>query len=348
LSSILVIDLGKKFGLPRSKKIRLSKIRSGDQWRRLVAALRYRCVCPVELDETLLDGHDSGTQHDPTYTKLWYEALTAAPQRTRLLPLSAGANLQNGAYRIEQQIGTGGQGTAYLATANVPTASKVVLKEYILPVYVDVKVRVQALESFKHEALMLCSLKHPSIVSMLDSFIEDHRAYLVLEYVNGRSVREGVLAEGPLPEATCINMGMVMCDILQYLHSQTPPIVHQDFTPDNLLVSENGKLKLIDFMVAKQESVDTSTSTVVGKHHYMPPEQFRGKSTTQSDIYALGATLYFMLTGQDPEPMSQLHVSGSLDPIISRATALDTAQRYASAQEVKADLQQLLAVSPLT
>jgi serine/threonine-protein kinase len=139
-----------------------------------------------------------------------------------------------------------------------------------------------------------------------------------------------------------------MCDILQYLHSQTPPIVHQDFTPDNLLVSENGKLKLIDFMVAKQESVDTSTSTVVGKHHYMPPEQFRGKSTTQSDIYALGATLYFMLTGQDPEPMSQLHVSGSLDPIISRATALDTAQRYASAQEVKADLQQLLAVSPLT
>jgi serine/threonine protein kinase len=101
-------------------------------------------------------------------------------------------------------------------------------------------------------------------------------------------------------------------------------------------------------MVAKHQSVDTSTSTVVGKHHYMPPEQFRGKSTTQSDIYALGATLFFMLTGKEPEPMSQLHVSSSLDSVIARATALDTAKRYASTGEVKADLQQLLEVKPLT
>ncbi len=363
LSSVLVLEMGKRYGLTWRKKIPLTQIRSASQWRKLVTALRHYCPYPVGLDETLLDGLQQAERRDPSYTKLWYEALTAPPGRARLQPLSAGAQLQQGAYCIDLQIGTGGQGTAYLATTNqisahaennatshsintTDPAKQVVLKEYILPVYVDVRVRRQSLEIFEHEASMLGSLKHASIVTLLDSFVEDHRAYLVLEYVNGQSVRKLVQSQGPLPESACIDLALDMCDILQYLHTQVPPIVHQDFTPDNLLLSEDGRLKLIDFMVAKHQLPEVCTNTVVGKHHYMPPEQFRGKATSQSDIYAFGATLYFMLTGSDPEPMSVSHpvlcneeVSSGLNSIVARATEIDTTRRYLSAEALKADLQ---------
>jgi tRNA A-37 threonylcarbamoyl transferase component Bud32 len=354
LSSVLVVA-----ACGYKKKIPLKKIRCAANWRRLVAALRQHRPNRVgDLDETLLDGLQEAEGQDPTFTRLWLETLNAPPKRERLKPLPAGAQLQQGVYCITDQIGTGGQGTAYLAetTKQVLAAEKtsstpvkqVVLKEYILPVYVDTKVRRQALEAFEHEASMLRSLGHPSIVSMLDSFVEDHRAYLVLEYVNGQSLRELVQSKGPLPESACLKLAIDMCDILQYLHTRVPPIIHQDFTPDNLLLSGDGRLKLIDFMVAKQQTSESCTETVVGKHHYMPPEQFRGSSGQQSDIYALGATLYFMLTGNDPEPMSPSHpilsnenVSAELDSIVARATALDSTHRFDSAEILKAALQSL-------
>ena len=138
-----------------------------------------------------------------------------------------------------------------------------------------------------------------------------------------------------------------MCSILTYLHELAPPVVHRDFTPDNLILNKKGTLKLVDFNVAQQTEL-TTTGTVVGKHAYIPPEQFRGKPTTQSDIYALGATLFYLLTGQDPEPITASHpravqanTSEALDLIIARATALDTTVRYKSAVELSADLSAL-------
>jgi serine/threonine protein kinase len=109
--------------------------------------------------------------------------------------------------------------------------------------------------------------------------------------------------------------------------------VHRDFTPDNLILTSSGLVKLIDFNVAQQTS-GTVTATVVGKHSYLPPEQFRGKAAPGSDIYALGAMLSFLLTAKEPEPLSVAHphalnpaVSESLDLIISQATQLDCAAR---------------------
>jgi serine/threonine protein kinase len=196
------------------------------------------------------------------------------------------------------------------------------------------------------------SLNHPGIVKTRGSFVEDHRAYLVLEYVAGKSLKDIVESNGPLSERDCVSFGLEMCDILHYLHSQSPPVVHRDFTPDNLLLSEDGSLKLIDFMVAKQTEAESSTNAVVGKHHYMPPEQVRGKSTTRSDIYALGCTLHFILTGCKPEPMSTSHptlqnekVSGIMTTIVERSTTLDEKLRYQNVLDVKDDLNRLLASS---
>jgi serine/threonine-protein kinase len=120
--------------------------------------------------------------------------------------------------------------------------------------------------------------------------------------------------------------------------------VHRDFTPDNLILNSRGKLKLIDFNVAQQLQAGSS-GTIVGKHAYLPPEQFRGKANTQSDLYAFGATLFYLLIGTDPEPISQssplarnAEVSEEIDRIIKQATALQENNRFKSAQEIEAAL----------
>lgn len=131
-----------------------------------------------------------------------------------------------------------------------------------------------------------------------------------------------------------------MCSILVYLHSQSPPVLHRDFTPDNLILGEDGTIVLIDFNVAEQRE-GFETSTVVGKHSYIPPEQFRGKATTQSDIYSMGCVIYFLLTGNDPEPISISHpkiqvehLSENIDDFVAKATNPDSNQRFLSIDEM--------------
>ena len=104
---------------------------------------------------------------------------------------------------------------------------------------------------------------------MLDAFIEDYRGYLVLEYVRGESLKAMVEQLGPQPEEIVVTWAVQTCCILEYLHSLTPPVVHRDITPDNLMLEENGNIKLVDFNVACLVD-STSTSTVVGKHAYIP------------------------------------------------------------------------------
>jgi serine/threonine-protein kinase len=280
---------------------------------------------------------------DYSYTELWLQALSAPPKRERFKPLIRDAVLKNERYRVLGSLGAGGQGFAYLVE-DCSNQQEVVLKEFILPVYVDISVRKSALKQFENEARILSQLQHPQIVRLLDFFVEDHRAYLVLEHIDGSSMRTIVEGNGPLSIENTRALANQMCDILSYLHSQIPPVVHRDFTPDNLILNTNGTLKLIDFNVA-QNTESTTTGTVVGKPAYLPPEQFRGTPTTQSDIYAMGATLYFLLTGCDPTPISVSHptqinseISASWDNIIARATDLDLNNRYANIAALKDDL----------
>jgi serine/threonine-protein kinase len=219
-----------------------------------------------------------------------------------------------------------------------------VLKEFILPVYVDVNVRKSALEQFENEARILRQLDHPQIVKLVDYFVEDHRAYLVLEHIDGKSLQKIVEEKGPLPEGEVVSLAKQMCKILEHLHGLSPPVVHRDFTPDNLILSSNGVLKLIDFNVAQQQE-STTSGTVVGKQAYLPPEQFRGMPTSQSDIYSMGATLHFLLTGQEPEPISVSHpkrvnasVSEKMNSLVEHSTAIDCSKRYEKIEHLERDL----------
>jgi tRNA A-37 threonylcarbamoyl transferase component Bud32 len=337
----------KKFG--GTYKIKLEQIGTAQNLKNLLSAITYASGISVEdIDPKLLDQLNPD-QKDPSYTQIWLDSLLAPPQREKLLPLMQGSSLQGGKFVLERKLGSGGQGSAYLARQD--NGEMVVLKEYILPVYVDAKVRRKALENFENEAHMLEQLNSPLIVKMLSFFIEDHRGYLVLEHINGPNLRDYVNEHGPLAEEKAIQYCLALCDVLTHLHSQNPPIIHRDFTPDNVILCADDSIKVIDFMVA-QKNDQSATGTVVGKHAYLPPEQFRGKSVLQSDIYALGCSLYFLLTGEDPEPLTTSNpilvrdtISGALDGVVAKATAIESADRYKSATEMRQALSKARALS---
>lgn len=292
--------------------------------------------------------------YQPSYTRLWEQSLLTPPSRERRALLECGMELNDGQFRIIDRVGSGGQGTAYLADARIEDAfaerlSQVVLKEYVLPDLEKMHDRHRALKKLEKEVSLLGRLSHPGIAAFVDVFVEDHRAYVVSEFVDGPSLRQKVEADGPLPELKVIMLAMEMCDVLTYLHGLDPIVVHQDFTPENLILSSSGSVKLIDFNVAR-ESISIKTGLVVGKQSYMPPEQYKGKANAQSDVFALGCTMHFLLTGIDPEPLTvsrplslRAEVPAMLNACVEKATALDVDQRYQSAAELKTDLLGLLA-----
>lgn len=304
-----------------------------------------------EMDSEMIENLIPVKKHN--YTELWLESLNSPPKRERLKPLREGDRLQSGKFEVKEIIGSGGQGIAYLSMSNTndQKPQSIVIKEFMLPVYVDRRARSQAVERFETEARVLASLESESIVKLKDHFIEDHRAYLVLEYISGPSLRKLVQkhnADGKLglDEATLQNLAAQMCDILTFLHERPEPLVHRDFTPDNLILDETGRLKLIDFNVVHLANLNKTSVTIVGKHAYMPPEQFAGRPVPQSDLYALGATIYYLLTGEEPEPFTELQLPATLlderenlsrrwQEIISACTKLNVAERINSAAEVK-------------
>ncbi len=324
----------------RKFKLDLSAISPDDRGLLLKKVELMIPECPVssELSQAMLP------RADRSYTEIWLQSLTQSPERKTLDPLQPGQLIGvDSQFEVLHSIGVGGQGKAYLCRPLTASGEgSVVLKETIIPIFADSSVRRKSLESFEQEARLLKSIEHRGIVKLLDYFVEDHRAYLVLEHIDGFNLRQLVEREGALTEEKVLELAFQMLEILEFLHERG--VVHRDFTPDNLILNSRGQLKLIDFNVAQQIQ-GGSSGTIVGKHAYLPPEQFRGKATTQSDIYALGATLFYLLTGTDPEPISQsspakltASVSSGLDAIVKRSTSLQTTLRYQSAKELAKDL----------
>lgn len=310
-----------------------------------------KTFAPFAIEDTIFPGTEQITNVDNhTYTQLWFKYYSKASERQRTGYLAEGDKLHDGRYEVAGQLGGGGQGMAYLAvdtSAEAGKPSEIVLKEYILPVHRGEQVLEATIEKLHKEAEILRSIDHPNIVKIFDEFIEDQRGYLVMEYVAGSPLKRLVVEEGPQPEKFVIDIALQACDVLECLHGRTPPVVHRDLTPDNLILEETGTVKLVDFNVAHQLE-SAVTATVVGKHCYIPPEQFRGRPTPRSDVYALGGTLYFLLTGHEPEPLTvsrprnvRPEVSQALDDIIAGCTVLDESRRVADAAELRACLLKL-------
>ncbi|MBX9691703.1 MAG: serine/threonine protein kinase, partial [Cyanobacteria bacterium] len=223
-----------------------------------------------------------------------------------------------------------------------------IVKESVLPPTLSDAVCKKAKELFAREALILTKLRHSQIARVFDFFAEDGRDYLVLDFIPGQSITQLIRQTGPQSEERVLEMGKQLADVLNYLHSQTPPVIHRDITPDNIVIQEDGKLALIDFGAAN-EYLGTATGTMVGKQSYIAPEQFRGKATLASDLYAVGGSMYYMLTGRDPEPLTACRprdlnsrVSVGMDEIVCRCMAQEAVERVATGAELLEMIENLL------
>lgn len=331
------------FGTSMARPVTVQLSAVADISEQLVEMLKENCPW-ASIDPDLLELWEPAIAD--SHTELWMKSLSSAPKENQLLPLFPGDKLKDDRYVILHRLGVGGQGTAYLVRDQLEER-EVVLKETLFPVFVDKEVKLKARERFEVEVSLLCRLDNEGVVRMRDSFTDEHRGYLVLDYIEGDSLRKLVKEKGPLSESEVLGLAQQMSSVLKYLHELAPPVVHRDFTPENLILDKNGKLVLIDFNVARTME-SNKTATVVGKHAYIPPEQFRGDADPRSDIYAFGATLHFLLTGEDPEPISQSHpkeqvqnLSTKLDELVADATHLDLEKRTQSADTILERLKEL-------
>lgn len=299
-----------------------------------------KCTFDKKAIETVMPDSQVSPSEDGSFTALWEKDLASRFGSTAFVPLEAKAKLKNDTLTVIGQVSFGGLSAVYLCKDKLKET--VVIKEAVVPLNSDVAMKEKAIEMFKREAKILQGLNHPYIARVLDHFVENDRHYLMLEHVNGVDLRAFVKENGVQGERLIMRWALDMALILSYLHSKDPPIIHRDITPDNIVLDRLGSIKLIDFGAAN-ELLGTATGTLVGKQCYIPPEQFRGKATTQSDIYALGCTLFYLATGTDPEPLSQSSLPDELkekypqlNDLIEKCTEMESSERLQTADDVAA------------
>jgi serine/threonine protein kinase len=226
---------------------------------------------------------------------------SASPEWWNLAgPLAVGTSVRE--YRIERMLGQGGMGEVYLAV-DANTDRKVAIKVVPPELMRDEGVRRRFLE----EARVMASLEHPSIVTLLAFFEEGGRFFLVMKFIDGESLEERIERQGPLSFGEAERIHGAVRGALDYGHGRPQPVIHRDIKPANILLGRDGRVVVTDFGVAKALGREKMTRTrgVVGTYEYMSPEQVQGDEVTAaSDLYALGITLYKMLTGVVPFPQT--------------------------------------------
>jgi len=272
-----------------------------------------------------------------SFTRIWDDELNQRFTSTNFVPLEPGTKLQHGAYTIVRQMAFGGFSAVYLATD--VRGDKVVLKEALFSN--QSASQDKELELFEREAKLLGQIDHERIAHIHDQFVENKRHYMAIQYIDGDNLRDLIRRKGIVAEETVRRWAIELAEILDYLHNQKPPVVHRDFTPENLLLDRNGRLCLIDFGAAN-EFIERATGTFIGKQCYMPPEQVRGKTEPASDYYSLGCTLYYLLTGKDPEPLSTCapsavnkSVSPDLNQLVRFLTDMEPGSRPRSSKDIE-------------
>ena len=258
-------------------------------------------------------------------------------------------------YHILGQVGKGGFGAVYKAADTLFGYRLVAVKE-MGQSHLSPQEIAEAIEAFKHEAHMLAGLQHPNIPAIYDYFGEAGHWYLVMDFVEGETLEEHLYTSkgGYLPVEQALDIGIQLCTVLAYLHTRQPPIIFRDLKPANILLRAPGQIYLIDFGIARHFKPGQSRDTIAfGSPGYAPPEQYgKAQTTPRADIYALGATLHQLLTGDDPtqspfrfaplQLRSQTTPVG-LDTLIMRMLEIDENRRPDNMHAIKLELQRLAA-----
>lgn len=322
------------------------------------------------------------TQHQPKPPARVCPACGVMLQVDGLLCTSCGAALGemtgqlpvdrvlSGRYRIVRLIARGGMGAVYLAADLRLDGTFVAVKEMSSSsVRGDTQAFAQAVSEFQREATMLARLRYVHLPRVSDQFREGGTYYLVMEYVEGQTLRDVLFAAGGrLPLHQVLDYADQLCDVLMYLHGQNPPIIYRDLKPSNVMVvpaqaalgresspdqaaSGRSLLILIDFGIARfYRAGHASDTAIYGTIGYAPPEQYgQGQTDARTDVYALGVLLHQLLTGHDPTttpfalpPIQHMipSIPDSIAMAITRATANDRSQRFADSAAFRAALHQ--------
>lgn len=286
--------------------------------------------------------------------------LMADPNSTRQIegnrgPLSVpDSSLQPGQvlqsrYRILGIVGMGGMGAVYQARdLHFPTVPKLVAVKEMINMAQDQHLRESTMRNFERESEILATLSHPAIPQIYDFFSFGDRAYLVMEFIQGKDL-EAILnsTDSFLPVEQVRQWAIEICDVLSYLHHHQPePIVFRDMKPSNVMIDHHRRVRLIDFGIAKTFQMG-QPGTMIGTDGYAAPEQYKGLASPAADIYALGATMHHLLTRRDPrlEPPFSFHkrpireinpnVPETLAAIVMRALNYNPEDRFASAEAMK-------------
>lgn len=263
-------------------------------------------------------------------------------------------------YSIESVLGRGGMGAVYLARMEALGGKRVAIKEMTLSVPDGMKDK--ALAQFQTEARLLANLDHPNLVQVTDFFEEGGHHYLVMAYVDGETLSDRLKqSEGPLRVPEVLEWARQLCSVLDYLHNQNPPIIFRDLKPSNIMLDAGNRIKLIDFGIARSFNPESVTCTFIqgmGTQGYSPLEQYGGAGSTdpRSDQYALGATLYHLLTGEVPiSPVEILsmdkklpsprtlnpNIPVALDKILMRSLGVRKEERYPTVADMAKALARL-------
>src|SRR5262249_41844391 len=211
--------------------------------------------------------------------------------------------------------------------------------------FIDIQQRLEANAYFTREADTLAQLKHSTIPAISDRFDQRNRHCLVMEYVEGCNLEEEHEPRGgPLSESGVTEIARQLCDVLGYLHGLQPPIIYRDLKPSNVMLTGNGRVVLVDFGIARLFKAQRK-GTMIGTLGFAPPEQYQGIADPRSDLYSLGATLHYILTGRDPEkfppfsfpPVRDLRPAVPINPAgpIGHALSYEMAARPATIQEFR-------------
>lgn len=251
----------------------------------------------------------------------------------------------DGKYEILTEIGHGGMSVVYLAMdthLNKQWAVKEIRKKG------NGKNDEIIVNSLLAEANMMKRLDHPSLPRIVDIIDNGITIYVVMDYIEGESL-DKILAEyGAQPEELVVGWAKQLCDALDYLHSQKPPIIYRDMKPANVMLKPEGNIKIIDFGIAREyKEQSLADTTVLGTKGYAPPEQYSGQTDARSDIYALGMTMHHLLTGIDPRTgeayapvrMWNPEVSEGLEIIIDKCVQPAPENRYQNCQDLLYDLE---------
>jgi serine/threonine-protein kinase len=259
-----------------------------------------------------------------------------------------------GRYRLDRKLGSGGMADVWLAEDQElgrRVAIKVLHERYAND--------EQFVERFRREATHAASLSHPNVVSIFDRGETEGSYYIVMEYVEGRTLKELIVTRGPCPVFVAVSYVRQVLAALRYAHRNG--IIHRDIKPHNVIVDHEGRVKVADFGIARAgASQITEAGSIIGTASYLSPEQARGAPVDESsDLYSTGVVLYELLTGavpftgespveiamkhlsQPPEPPSALRpeIDRDLDLVVLRALAKEPADRYRTAQEMDRDLE---------